>query len=539
MTSADDAVDVWHIRCQTTSADDAVDVWHIICSYLSGKDVMAVRGCNRTLYTNIPMNVRLKPHQKEHCQRLIDLVGRWHSYMDTSQKGSGKTFHQMWLAKECGLTLMVICQVNMMDPWAQLCSVYQVPLLDVISYQSLRGTSTSTLKHPWLERDGNKFTVTDEFDDYVQQGILLIFDEVQNLRNATAQFDAAYALASHIFDSESSSRVGLVSALPCNTDESVENMMKLLNLIREPKLVEYNRPTRTWEAKGLEEAYAVAFEHDPELANEIYKFRGESKKYAYQICYELYSEILVRHYSSATPAPTMEKNIEKFVCNAFYPVSDDELDDLQILMEKLAEVTNFNEETGETEYSKNTIGLLWKILPAIEKKKTQVFIRAAKEVLETNPTSKVVIFLNYLESIKLVATGLRKYDPYVITGSVPPSTRTKFIKIFQQENLFSRVIVTSPQVSGSGISLDDIYGNFPRYAFISPSYNFINLDQATGRIWRTNTKSDVHINLVFIQMLEQELAILQSLASKSDKARGMLYDPENVVFPGEYEIVNM
>ena len=136
----------------------------------------------------------------------------------------------------------------------------------------------------------------------------------------------------------------------------------------------------------------------------------------------------------------------------------------------------------------------------------------------------------------MVAAGLKAYSPLIMTGSVAPAIRTRYMDLFQQPNLTARVIVTSPQVSGSGISLDDIYGDFPRYAFLSPSYNFINLDQATGRIWRANTKSNVNINMVYIEGLEQECAILGSLASKSEKARGMLYDSENILFPGEYPI---
>lgn len=514
-----------------------IDVWHHIIEYLGPKDVMAVRACNRTFYLRLPMNIRLKSYQIGHIIRLEEILQRSYAYMDTSPKGAGKTFHAMFLAKRYNLALMVVCQVNMIPKWERLTKLYQVPLLEVISYQSLRGTSTSQPKHRWLQRSSHGFSVTQEFGDAVEEGVLLIFDEVQNMRNDSQQFDAGYELASYIFTSNSSSRVGLVSWTPCSSNEGAENMIKLLGLIKEPKLVEYDRPNRTWIPRGLYEVYEHAYEVDPVKANEIYQFQGRSKKEAYEICYKLYTNVLIKSLASATPEFPLE--VKKTVRNAFYPVSEAELETLELLIDKLAEVSHYDPVTQTTEYTQQTHGLLWKLLPQIEKQKASTFIRAAREVLDKNPKAKVVIFLNYLEAIDLVRNGLQNYKPLVISGSVDRNLRDQYMQKFQAASAEYRVLITNPQTSGSGVDLDDIHGDFPRHAFISPSYNFINLDQATGRVYRANTRSDVCINLVYIEGLEQEQRILFSIQTKSEKARGMLYNSENVQFPGEYPIERM
>ena len=517
-------------------------VFTLISEFAGTKTVLAIRACCKTFRDSIKVVIQLKSHQTDHISRLENIIQREQSYFDTSPKGAGKTFHSLYIAKKYDLKLMVVCENNTQVMWEMLAKIYDVEFIQAISYNSLRGTCKSDLNHAWLTREGDKFYVTQDFKDEVESGVLLVFDEVQKMRNDTAQFHAGLTLAKYIYNPETlnpneciNSRVALVSATPCNTDAGGVNMLKLLGIITEDKLVRYNRSRKIWEPEGLFEVYQKACEYDMELADEIYQNGAlHSKKHAEEVCAELYSLILLNNIGSSTPE--FDLAAEKDCSNAFFKVGDDTLEGLQDNMEKLKESLVYNKDTQEYEYTKTTQGLLFKILPEIEAGKADVFVEETIRILTENENAKVLLFINYHKGIDKVLEGLNGWPAAAITGHVPPARRLVLIKQFQEHNSNLRVLITNTQVCGTGVSLDDTNGAFPRFCLLSPSYNFINIDQATGRTWRANTKSNVSITLVYIQGLEEEQAILNSLAKKSDKARSFIYDSSKTVFPGEYRV---
>ena len=513
-----------------------------IAEFARMKEIIAIRNCCKSFREQIKVEIKLKSHQIDHMARVQDIITREQSYIDTSPKGAGKTFHVLYIAKKFGLKLMVICENNMQSTWEMLAKIHEIDLIQALSYDTLRGTCKSDLKHAWLTRDGEKFFVTQEFKDEVECGMLLVFDEVQKLRNDTTQFKAGLALTQYIYNPETNnadecvnSRVALVSALPCNTDKSIVNMLKLLGLISEEKLARYNRSRKLWEPEGLYEVYTKACKYDMETADEIYQGGALSnKKHAEEVCALLFSLVLMDRIGSSTPE--FELTVQKDCSNAFFRVNDKVLVEMKNNMEKLKESLIYNKETKEYEWTKTTQGLLFKILPEIEAGKADVFIEETIRILTEHKTAKVLLFINYHKGIDKVVAGLDGWPVAVITGHVPPATRLQRIREFQEHNSKLRVLITNTQVCGTGVSLDDTHGDYPRHCLLSPSYNFINIDQATGRTWRANTKSDVSITLVYIQQLEEEQAILNSLATKSDKARSFVYDSSKTVFPGEYRV---
>jgi len=98
--------------------------------------------------------------------------------------------------------------------------------------------------------------------------------------------------------------------------------------------------------------------------------------------------------------------------------------------------------------------------------------------------NSVVVFLNFKESIRQLATSLNV--PCIITGDETGEERDLNIELFQTNH--EKVIICQMQCGGVGISLHDLHGR-PRVALVSPSFSAVDLVQSLGRIHRANSKS--------------------------------------------------
>ena len=494
--------------------------------------------CSAHLFNDlIRVPIQLYDYQKPHYERICGILEKSPSYLDTSTMGAGKTIVTLKVALTLQLPMVIICPVALICMWEREANKYGVEILKIMSYATLRGTCTHPPTHGLLTLNAGRYYPTQKYVEMVQQGVLLVFDEVQNLKNKSSQLDSAVELTRTILGCGGSSRIAALSATPCDKIEGVESLLKVIGIINQyDDLVEYDRSKRTCNSLGLQEAYDTCLQYDPVRTSNLH-ITVMRKKEAFQLCYDLYTQILKQHISSAAIPPP--KNVNKDVKNGFYKVSPEEFMRLRTLIDELATVLNYNEETGEVRMTKGGLGTLIKVMMKVEEEKLAIFYRLIVDTLENVPNSKVIVYLNYLDNIFMLRQFLTDYNPSVMTGSHKGHERDRIVNKFQEPNSKSRVLISNAKVGGVGLSLDDTDGKWPRHVFISASYHFIDLHQITGRVYRANTKSDAHISFVYIQGLEEEQRILNSLVSKSDTTRGMLYDENNgEQFPGEHHIVD-
>ena len=101
--------------------------------------------------------INLLDHQIDHVQKIDEIYKHDNFYLDCSVMGSGKTYVALHFAKKYNLSLFVICPKSMINTWRTTADTFKIPIIDVITYQSLRGrnkksTEYYTLSHPYLER---------------------------------------------------------------------------------------------------------------------------------------------------------------------------------------------------------------------------------------------------------------------------------------------------------------------------------------------------------------------------------------------------
>jgi superfamily II DNA or RNA helicase len=541
----------------------------------------------------IGSDIILSETQKIWFDKVLKILEDNRLYIDTSEMGSGKTFIVLMLAIVLKLPLFVVCPASVEGVWITECKNYNILLIDVIGYQSLRSIKGKQPKHGYLTRtdfqvSGNrsdresdsdsdrepedimydvKFTVTKTFKELVKKGMLLIFDEFQMIKNNTAQFKACYGLINGLDTIESESRIGLLSATPIDKAKQSINLFYMLGFISGYDPVEH-----------VDELLENCSNINPELTEEI------SKKYDHQdydsvsdMYFSLYEKLIKKQISgyieptrqqytvkgeqilkeikdlrsdssagSSTGAPavaTKIKNLEKElkkevlindIKNGYYNLSDAGYQKLYAAVDKFNKLKMFFKDIpGRKPIAK---GNLTKILKEIEIAKIEIFCRIGLQTLE-DPSlkgkSKIIFCVNYTATIIALKEFFKKYDPLILVGSIEKKNRPDIIATFNNDPK-RRVLLCNIEVGGVGISLHDKNGQYPRFMFISPGYKMLSIHQATGRIYRKGVRSNATTRLVYGNlngMIEEK--IINALNRKSAILRKAIRN-KDVLLPDQY-----
>jgi len=129
-------------------------------------------------------------------------------------------------------------------------------------------------------------------------------------------------------------------------------------------------------------------------------------------------------------------------------------------------------------------------------KKDTVFA-LTERALEVNPRAKVVIALNYTETLETLTERLARWEPLVIRGNTAKELREERRRLFQDPNSGRRLLIGNVAVIGHGIDLDDQHGDSPRLVILVPSYDTIKLYQLAGRVDRALTRSSAKMLVVY------------------------------------------
>jgi SNF2 family DNA or RNA helicase len=126
--------------------------------------------------------------------------------------------------------------------------------------------------------------------------------------------------------------------------------------------------------------------------------------------------------------------------------------------------------------------------------KVPIFESLTKDSIECGHS--VVIFVNFRDTLEALTKRLSGVaDLSFIYGAQDDFTRSLEVKKFQKDE--TRICLCMTQAGGTGLSLHDENGEFPRVSLISPSFSAIDLKQALGRVHRATGKSPSIQKIVF------------------------------------------
>lgn len=489
--------------------------------------------------------LKLESWQIEWANKAHTILLSNHGYIDTSPTGSGKTYVALWLAKQFGLRLMVVCPLTIIEVWYRLAEQYGIEVVLIINYESLRSIKRHQPKHGLLTRydedtgrgTETSFVPTDDYLMLVQEGLLVIFDEIHEIKNKSGQYKACAALISPILTMGGHSRFGLLGATPIEKYDHAINFLYLIGFIRAHRL--YTQRDGRLVLEGVQELIdACRYIDDNEtrkVLREIPLVTSELKR----LCFMLYVRVIKKVISGAMPEPT--NKIGPFDAkNGFFNIPRYRIAELQEAISELSSIAGFNVRTGTSDVERVDFGKIRETMKHIEVAKVDTFARIAEQILKSNPHNKVVIALNFTNySIPLVYNLLKHYDPLLLIGNTKSKDRLPIIDEFNN-NPQRRLLIMNIAVGGVGTNLHDIQGDSPRFMLISPDYELVAVAQCTGRINRAGRKTAAVVRVVYGKGTGNiEMRVLNALVTKTEILKQVL-EPEvlaTLVLPGNYPLI--
>jgi hypothetical protein len=491
-------------------------------------------------------SIELLCDQIPHVEKIMTILRRSHTAFDMSIMGAGKTYTSTEICKRFGFPRMiVICPATMEQKWKTM-EKYGVNLFKIISYQTLRSRKGSKPSHGLLDRITNKeddgsisttFVATDLLKKIVEEGCFFVFDEAQNIKNKNDQWQACKAITNHIVKTSGTvSRFLLLSGTPIDKEEHALNIMQMMGFIRSSKLYMYMKDQGILKLYGAKELIDYCKVINKDETEEFIRLNHMDQYNVRHICYLLFQNIVKPYITSSMPPPKLPMELD--AKNGYYNILDEE-DEKDLLkgIDALNSASRYNENSKTVDIKMDNMGSITTALMKIENAKLNTIIRIAKERLEMIPNCKIGIFVNYNKSIEQLEQAFKDYNPIILHGGIPKDKRQALIDIYQKTNLDKRIIIANLQVCATGIDLDDKDGNFPRYAYASPNYMILNLQQLIYRFRRTDSKSSAVFRFVYGKSHRKEVSILNALSRKSEVLTTTLEDQvkHGIVFPGSYE----
>lgn len=505
-------------------------------------------------------HVSLLPSQTEHVERLQRIFSRFPFAMDMSMLGAGKTFTSTFLAIERKYKhVIVVCPVSVIPKWKAMHARYDFPLRQVLGYQALRSVRFKQPKHGLLYRRDlvsgeEEFEITPAFRKMVDEGLLLIFDEVQNIKNISSQFRAAQTLIHAVtlkhgmligacFGSsppkEFQSHVLLLSASPIDKHEQAVHIFRALGVMTEDRIAQQNIHSGQLEWRGLQQIRDFC-------ARMTTTILSQAPAYIVPlpiVAYNLFQSPFKQNVSSSMQPPKLSARL--FKRNAYYVIDKEGEEIVKRGLTNLQTAARWD-GTGVNFVRENTAAQMASVmrsLQIIETGKIATFARAAREWLDQNHVHKCVIAVNFSDTVTDLETLLAPYSPLLLTGSTSEVARGRILEQFQTPGPLHRLLICNQSVASTGIDLDDKHGGFPRLALVSPNYSTITSYQLGHRFQRMDTKSDAQVHFVFAKRrgLSKEhcrdlieLRVLDSLSRKSQVMKETA-NVMNVIFPGDHE----
>jgi hypothetical protein len=559
--------------------------------------------------------IELYPYQKTHKKKLETILDKSPFAFDFSMLGTGKTYTTCSFMTDEGTpfkNLICITPVSVKAKWKTMERDYGVRIQSSVSYCELRSVKFKQPKHGLLirrdfmeqfkhadettgERESVEYKCSQEYLDLVNEGLLLVIDEIQNIKNISNQLEACKELMRPIIEgffkerylkpieeqitkiekqiadfkdqtcnscvnkkeqlvklneqrtllmsNTGKSRILLLSGSPIDKKQQVIHLFRALQIMKSDRLTAFNPQTWSIIWKGMAEIQQYFIDNwGGDAVYEVcYSFPfgephdTETEEYSYR----LFQRVMKKNISSAMLPPKQKTQLIKR--NAFYSLAIEH--DVELLkkgVHQLGTSTQFNQDLNTVNFGTDGIESLMGIIRAltmIETAKISLFVRIAASALDENPNQKVVICVNYTETINDLMELMVDYNPLRMDGGLSAKQRGKVIEAFQKPTREHRLLIGNLSVCSTGIDLDDQDGNFPRLCLVSPNYSTITLYQLSHRFQRANTQSDAAIHFVFCKEAA-ELSILNALAKKSNVMKEITDQQVEygVVFPGDYEI---
>jgi microcystin-dependent protein len=546
------------------------------CSKVSVKDSSSnVVDDDMEVVNDIMLPIQLYAHQHEHVAKLQAYLQKYHFAIDLSPLGTGKTYTAAKIYQDSSdfRHIVTISPLSVKTKWIQVNADYRLQCRANLTYGEIAGKRFCSPKCGFLIRndftvdmpqengmmrrvDKYNFTTTEGFRQLVEEGVLLVLDEFQQIKNDCAQTEACETLILDIFESfqrgNGKSRVLLLSGSPIDKECQAVRLFKTLGIMRHPKIVSGHQFAGINEiVRYLHDAFRsrskqkgnffilqTSSRYIREAGNGMYhQYAWGAQRYAF----ELFVHVVKANATSAMDPLRSDDGVVLNKYNGYFHLNEEaNLEKMRKAVEDLTELrelqTRMRTEAPVAGTGATIIRQMMRLLIVVETSKIDTFARLARTQLESHPCKKVVLGVNFLDTIADLSTLLAEYDPLIFDGSKTIKQRTDILAKFQSPSTEYRVLIGNTSVLSSGIDLDDKDGGYPRVCYVSPNFKTIDIYQLGHRFKRgLDTRSSTDIYMVYSDN-RSERHVIEALSHKGEVMKRVTSEQSEagVVFPCDY-----
>jgi len=500
------------------------------------------------------LKIFLTPDQAVNFQNIIKITNQNSMVLDTSPTGCGKTITTIeYLRVRKIQNAIVICNNSLqVKHWTKFKEKYNAPIFMILSYDTLRGSKTVEtsdgrfmIPHRLLYKDkSGNFEPTEFFMNIVEYGnFCLIADECHSIKNDRSKTAAFKTLSRYITIRnrtapypKNRSWSFFLSMTPFDKMEHCVNFLSTCGIITSSELYSKSKDCPT----GINELHAYCKHFDKEKTDTIWGLYDIKYGNSCEVAYKLTANVFLRLVA------TFSKNSRdgyKSKQSIYYSYSDIP-QEAHIMMKKSLEMIKSPVRVKQIDYQPKQIimtdeekyvlqqygniannknlndqcGVIKGIVACQTIKTFYIIIPLVRNILKQVPNAKIVIFLDYIESIDIVMKHLAEFLPVKITGD-PKCTkdrRDEIINKFNEPNLEIQILTMISQIGSDSIEIDDRNGNFPRIGIGLPDFYYSRFFQCPGRIYRRFTESNSLFFWCLVNTVEySEESVFKSIADKS------------------------
>lgn len=421
----------------------------------------------------------LLPPQVKHVQKLVDSVYLNGFAVDMSETGTGKTYAAAAVIRELNRPFAIICPKSVIHQWEGILKTFKLKATALINYEKLVRGNTKYMKwkklkdplKPWEEK------ATREIPQFnFSPNTFVIVDEGHKCKGADTS--NSWMLVSLKLQNY---KVLVSSATVATTPLEMKAFGFLSGL---HSLHNFTDFCRVHGAEWVGRWGAMSFNLSNDRAKQSMKALNEYL-FATKACA---SRMKVDDFGNLFP--------ESHIVADAYDLGSNEskiqavYDDMEYELAKL-------EEKSEN-YSEHIFAIMMEARRKAELCKVPLFVDMIEDMYDEGKS--VVLFVNFTDTVDAVVKRLNKAKKLkdqigFIVGGQKDKERTADIEAFQNDT--KRVLVVNIAAGGTGVSLHDLNGKFPRASIISPNWSAYNMRQALGRVWRQGGKTKSYQRIVY------------------------------------------
>ena len=434
---------------------------------------------------------KLLEYQKTHVESIINSLVAYNRALDASDTGTGKTFTSVCACKIIGWKPFIICPKSVISSWLKVLEFFKCDYYGITNYELMQNCTYfnshgEKKKIPFLTRDivnkqknnssgfGSGLDSSSDSDnsneikyeykwlnEQIPTNIMFIFDEAHRCKNATTNNGKII----HNLAIYKNIKILILSATVADKPKYFILAGFILGLY------DNIRKGRIWIKK---------------LSYKSNLMEGVHKK--------IYPEYASRMKVS---------DVKNYFPDCKIIAESRPMDNAVEIQAAWDEIKQATEELKKQELNSSPLPRIIYARQRIELLKVPEFIKLTQE--EIAKGNSVVLFVNFTETLLTLSEKLD--TKCLIYGEQKIDDRDKNIADFQNDN--KRICICNIKAGGTGISLHDTIGNFPRVSIISPTWSAQDLIQVLGRIYRANAKSKVLQRIIFCKnTVEDEVCLM-------------------------------